>query len=40
MTDPSVVYELQLGRQVDWLRDSWTWLLQTKVLGPDRAVAD
>jgi SAM-dependent methyltransferase len=35
MTDPSVVTEQQLGRQVDWLRDSWTWLLQTKVIGTD-----
>jgi SAM-dependent methyltransferase len=36
MTDPSVVSELQLRRQVRWLKESWTWLLRTKVLAPDR----
>ena len=36
MTDPSVVSELQLRRQVNWLKGSWTWLLRTKVLGPER----
>jgi SAM-dependent methyltransferase len=35
MTDPSVVSEQQLRRQVNWLKGSWTWLLRTKVLAPE-----
>ena len=35
MTDPSVVSELQLQRQVKWLKESWTWLLKSKVLATD-----
>jgi SAM-dependent methyltransferase len=35
MTDPSVVSEQQLRRQISWLKESWSWLLRTRVLGPD-----
>jgi SAM-dependent methyltransferase len=36
MTDPSVVSEQQLRRQVEWLKRSWIWLLRTKVLGSEK----